>query len=71
MMLKLTQIIPEDKLIQKFGFTKNQLDDLRNKQDFPSITICQGVRAYVEPDVIRWLLEKRKGKIYFQITDKK
>ena len=57
----LKNLITEDELINKFGFSEPQLKNLRTQSGFPYVPVCQNVRMYFEESVLHWCAINEKG----------
>lgn len=61
--IKLTfkDLLTEDEIIDKFKFSKPQLDNLRKEGNFPVVDVCKGIRMYFIQDVLAWCKYHRSG----------
>ena len=53
-------VITEDELIDLFGISKANLDDLRYNYKLPFYKINKLSRVYLEQDVIDWLVPRKQ-----------
>lgn len=51
----------EVEIRQKFGLTRQKLDELRLSEGFPYINLAKGVNIYHTDSVIAWLLKHQKN----------
>ena len=51
----LQNVLTEEELKKLLCLTKNQLGDLRNKEQMPFIKISRTSRLYLESDLMNWL----------------
>ena len=57
---KLEQILTEQELAELFNAKKEQIDYLRRQEKLPFVAVSNRVRLYYEPDIMEWLLGRRK-----------
>lgn len=57
---KVADLITEPDLCELFGCKKSQVARLRNDGRLPFLKITRTNRLYLESDVIKWLLARRK-----------
>ena len=56
---KVKEILSEEELLRILGVSKATLDKLRNKKDFPYVSLTRTNRVYLAEDVHFWLERNR------------